>query len=76
MDTPQLRAGGTETHEACVKTTPLGHIGRPEEIGELAAFLLSDKASYITGATHLIDGGWYTAGPGPLNREDAPKTRE
>jgi len=36
---------------------PLGRIGKPEEIGELVAFLASEKASYITGSLILIDGG-------------------
>lgn len=36
---------------------PLGRLGRPEEIGELAAFLASDEASYITGTQIVIDGG-------------------
>ncbi|MBF0529161.1 MAG: SDR family oxidoreductase UcpA [Deltaproteobacteria bacterium] len=36
---------------------PLGRLGRPEEIGELAAFLSSDEASYITGTQIVIDGG-------------------
>lgn len=36
---------------------PLRRIGEPEEIGDLAEFLLSDKSSYITGATIQIDGG-------------------
>ena len=36
---------------------PLGRIGRPEEYGYLAAFLASDKASYITGINLPIDGG-------------------
>lgn len=35
----------------------LGRIGRPEEVGELAAFLVSDRAAYVTGATINIDGG-------------------
>lgn len=37
---------------------PLGRVGEPAEIGELAAFLLSDKASYITGEIVYADGGW------------------
>jgi 3-oxoacyl-[acyl-carrier protein] reductase len=36
---------------------PLGRLAMPEEIGELVAFLASDRASYITGSLILIDGG-------------------
>ncbi|MBA2706002.1 MAG: SDR family oxidoreductase [Blastocatellia bacterium] len=38
-------------------THPLGRVGKPEEIAELIAFLASDRASWITGATYSIDGG-------------------
>jgi NAD(P)-dependent dehydrogenase (short-subunit alcohol dehydrogenase family) len=34
----------------------LGRVGKPEEVGELIAFLLSDKASFITGECIAIDG--------------------
>jgi len=37
---------------------PLGRMGEPWECGELAAFLASDRAAYITGALIPIDGGW------------------
>ncbi len=36
---------------------PLGRPGRPEEVGDLAAFLCSPRNSYVTGATLVIDGG-------------------
>ncbi|CAN7410166.1 SDR family oxidoreductase [Rhizobium sp. LjRoot98] len=42
---------------------PLGRIGEPEEVAVLAAFLASDKAGFITGSDHRIDGG-LTAGIG------------
>jgi NAD(P)-dependent dehydrogenase (short-subunit alcohol dehydrogenase family) len=41
-----------------LRQTPLGRMGAPEEVAAVAAFLISDEASFITGATVLVDGGW------------------
>ncbi len=36
----------------------LGRAGQPREIGTVAAFLASDEASYLTGQSIFVDGGW------------------
>ena len=44
-------------YEQLLKMIPYGRIGRPEDIAKTAAWLLSDDADYITGATIYVDGG-------------------
>lgn len=46
-----------EAMEEMAMHYPLGRIAKPEEIGEVIAFLLSEKASFVTGAAWTIDGG-------------------
>jgi len=46
-----------EIEKKLVAEIPLGRWGKPHEIGDLAVFLASDAASYITGSTYFIDGG-------------------
>ena len=49
-DVPQIR-------EQIEQQTPMGRMGRPEEIAKAALFLASDESSFTTGATFLVDGG-------------------
>src|SRR5882672_10867321 len=52
------RFTGTDERKArLASTVPLKRIGRPEEIAQTIAFISSDKASFITGASYLVDGG-------------------
>ncbi|PLX35568.1 MAG: dehydrogenase [Hyphomicrobiales bacterium] len=46
-----------EAERQMLSRTPLGRIGKPEEIAGIAAFLVSDDASYVTGQTIYADGG-------------------
>ncbi len=43
---------------AMLEETPLGRYGQPEEIGGAAVFLVSELASYVTGESLVVDGGW------------------
>lgn len=61
-DLAQTRAAGKnmsveEYLSGQVKNIPVGRFGKPEEIGEVVAFLCSERASYISGVNLLVDGG-------------------
>lgn len=49
--------GGDESVAAVERTIPLGRMAEPEEVGNVVAFLLSDLASYVSGATVECHGG-------------------
>jgi NAD(P)-dependent dehydrogenase (short-subunit alcohol dehydrogenase family) len=55
MLAPSLGAPGAREHMSA--DSALGRLGRPEEIGGVVRFLLSDDASFITGAAIVVDGG-------------------
>jgi NAD(P)-dependent dehydrogenase (short-subunit alcohol dehydrogenase family) len=60
IDTPLLDALDDDTRAALVGLHPAGRLGNSDEVAELTLFLLSARASFITGSYHLVDGG-YTA---------------
>lgn len=61
IDTPMTRSlfGNDERFTARVRSkVPLGRAGQPEDVAEAVVFLASAGASYITGETLVVDGGW------------------
>lgn len=44
--------------EAMLNRVPMHRTGKPEEVSDLVVFLASDKSSYMTGSTVVVDGGW------------------
>ncbi len=62
IDTPMVSGALTkEATDALLAGVPLKRIGKPEEVSAAVVFLASEEASYITGATFYVDGGWLAA---------------
>jgi NAD(P)-dependent dehydrogenase (short-subunit alcohol dehydrogenase family) len=60
IDTPAVGMDDKSAIGNLIALTPLGRLGKPEEIASLAAFLASDEAAFITGTGIVIDGGFTT----------------
>jgi 3-oxoacyl-[acyl-carrier protein] reductase len=54
----ELEEAGPASVAAAEAEIPLGRLAEPEEFAALAAFLVSERASYITGSSFAVDGGW------------------
>lgn len=58
IDTDMISNLSAEDKAALAEDTPLGRLGTPEDVAQLAAFLCSERAAFITGQTIGIDGGF------------------
>ncbi len=58
IDTDMVQVLGEETLAALAEDTPVGRLGRPEDIAAVVSFLASDAASFITGQVITSDGGF------------------
>ncbi|MCC9623947.1 SDR family oxidoreductase [Thalassospira sp. MA62] len=63
IDTPMLRAHGDEIIPPLAARAALGRIGTPQDIADVAVWLCSDEARFVTGQSILVDGGFTIPGP-------------
>lgn len=59
VDTNMMNQFSPSEIEEIADDIPIGRLARPEEIADATAFLLSEKASYITGQILSVNGGWH-----------------
>ena len=58
IETEIMGASGGSNFPQMYEKASLGRAGKPEEVAEVAAFLCSDRASFVSGAIIPVDGGW------------------
>jgi acetoacetyl-CoA reductase len=62
IDTDMVAAVPEEVLKKIIATIPAGRLGKAEEVASMVAFLASDQAAFITGATMTVNGAQYIAG--------------
>jgi acetoacetyl-CoA reductase len=62
IDTDMVAAVPEDVLKKIIGTIPLGRLGKAEEIASMVAYLASDQAAFITGATMTVNGAQYIAG--------------
>lgn len=58
IETPMIGEVSEEQLAGMIERLPIKRIGKPEEVSSAVVFFASEEASYITGATLFVDGGW------------------
>ena len=61
IKTPMTDEAMKTRYDDLMTKVPMNRLGLPEEIAEAVVWMCSDKASFMTGASHIIDGGYYAA---------------
>ena len=58
IETDMIQGTKALAEEEILSRIPLGRMGKPEEVADLAVYLLGDRAAFVSGSIHTIDGGY------------------
>jgi NAD(P)-dependent dehydrogenase (short-subunit alcohol dehydrogenase family) len=61
IETPMTKETMEERFDEIMARVPMRRLGIPEEIAEAVVWMCSEKASFMTGASHVVDGGYSAA---------------
>jgi NAD(P)-dependent dehydrogenase (short-subunit alcohol dehydrogenase family) len=61
IETPMTEETMKTRYDAIMAKVPMNRLGVPGEIAEAVVWMCSDRASFMTGASHIVDGGYYAA---------------
>ena len=61
IQTPMTKETMEERFDEIMAKVPVGRLGQPEDIAEAVVWMCSDRASFMTGAAHVVDGGYSAA---------------